>query len=68
MPFYECVKEQTDIYGHCCNMTYKNGVVQENGRTGVGVPLYKGNWEMTECKNYRNISLPSVVVKMYARF
>ena len=30
------------------------------------VPLYKGEGERTECKNYRGISLLSVVGKIYA--
>ena len=32
----------------------------------VIVPLYKGKGERTECKNYRSISLLSVIDKMYA--
>ena len=30
------------------------------------VPLYNGKGERTECKNYRGISLLSVVGKIYA--
>ena len=30
------------------------------------VPLFKGKGEVTECKNYRGISLLSVVGKIYA--
>ena len=32
----------------------------------VVVPIYKGEGEMTKCKNYRGISLSSVVGKLYA--
>ena len=31
------------------------------------VPLYNGKGERTECKNYRGISLLTVVGKIYAR-
>ena len=30
------------------------------------IPLYKGNGERAECKNYRGVSLLSVVGKIYA--
>ena len=30
------------------------------------IPLYKGKGERTECKNYRGVSLLSVVGKIYA--
>ena len=38
-----------------CNMAFENGVVPEDWRSAVIVPivpLYKGKGEMTECKNY----------------
>ena len=38
-----------------CNMTFESGVVH----------LYKGEREMTECKNYRGFGLLSVVEKIY---
>ena len=38
----------------------------ENWRSVVIVPLYKGKGERTECKNYRGISLLSMVRKIYA--
>ena len=38
----------------------------EDWRSAVIVPLYKGKGEMTESKNYRGISLLSVVGKIYA--
>ena len=38
----------------------------EDGRSTVIVPLYKGKGERSECKNYRGISLLSVVGKIYA--
>ena len=47
-------------------MTFESGVVPEGWRSAVIIPLYKGKGERTECKNYRNISLLSVVGKIYA--
>ena len=44
-----------------CNITFKNGIVPEGWRSAVIVPLYKGKGERTECKNYRGISLLSLV-------
>ena len=41
-------------------MTFDSGVVPEDWRSAVIVPLNKGKGEMTECKNYRG-SLLSVV-------
>ena len=43
-----------------------SGVVPEDWRSAVIVPLYKDKVKMTECKNYRSISLLSVVGKIYA--
>ena len=48
-----------------CNMAFESGVVFEDWRYAVIVPLYKGKGERTECNNYRNISLLSVVGKIY---
>ena len=47
-------------------MAFESGVVQEDWRSAVIVPLYKGKGERTECKNYKGISLLSVVIKIYA--
>ena len=49
-----------------CNMAFESGVVHEDWRSAVIVPLYKGKGEKTECKNYRGISLLSMVGKIYA--
>ena len=38
----------------------------EDWRPAVIVPLYKGKGERNECKNYRGISLLSVIGKTYA--
>ena len=38
-------------------MTFESGVVPEDWRSAVIVPLYKGKGERNECKNYRGISL-----------
>ena len=48
------------------NMGFERGVVPEDWRSAVIVPLYKGKGERNECKNYRGISLLSVVGKIYA--
>ena len=42
-----------------CNMAFESGVVSEDWKSALIVPLYKG-------KNYRGISLLSVVRKIYA--
>ena len=49
-----------------CSVAFESGVVPENWITSVIVPLYKGNGEMTECKNYRGICQLSLVGKIYA--
>ena len=47
-----------------CNMALESGVVPEDWRSALIVPLYKGKGESTECKNYRGISLLSIVRKI----
>ena len=47
------------------NMTFDNGVVPEYLKSTVIVPLYNGKGERPECRNYRGISLFSVVEKIY---
>ena len=49
-----------------CNMAFESCIVPEDWRSAVIVPLYKGKGERNECKNYRGISLLSVVGKIYA--
>ena len=44
-----------------CNMAFESGVVPEDWRS----PLCIGKGERTECINYRDISLLSVVAKIY---
>ena len=44
-------------------MAFESGVVTEGWTSAVIVPLYKGKGKRTECKNYRGISLLSVVLK-----
>ena len=48
-----------------CNKAFESGVVPEDWRYAVIVPLYKGKGEGTECKNFRGISLLSVDEKIY---
>ena len=45
-----------------CNMAFESGVMPEDWRYAVIVPLYKGKEERTESKKYRGISLLSVVL------
>ena len=47
-------------------MAFESGVVPEDRRSTVTVPLYNDKGERTECKNYGGISLLSVVGKIYA--
>ena len=49
-----------------CNISFESGVVPEDKRSAVIVPLCKGKGERNECKNYKGISLFSVVRKIYA--
>ena len=46
-------------------MAFESGVVPEDWGSAVIVLLYKGKGERTECKNYRGISLLSMVGKIY---
>ena len=46
-------------------MAFESGGVPEDWRSAVIVPLYKGTGERTGCKNYRSISLLSLVGKIY---
>ena len=48
-------------------MAFESGVVPEDWRSAVIVPLYKGKGQRTECSNYRGISLLSMVGKIYAQ-
>ena len=46
-----------------CNMAFES-VVPEDWRSAVNIPLYKSKGERTECKNYRGVSLMSIVGKI----
>ena len=46
-------------------MAFESGVVLEDWKSAAIVPQYKSKGERTECKNYRGISLLSVVGKIY---
>ena len=46
-----------------CNMAFESGVMLEDWRSAVIIPLYNGKGERKECGNYRGISLLSVVGK-----
>ena len=47
-------------------MDFESGGVPEHWRFAVTVPLYKDKGERTEFKNYRCITLLSVVGKIHA--
>ena len=49
-----------------CDMAFESGVVPEDLRSAVIVPLYNGKLEMIKCKNYRGMSLLNVVGNIYA--
>ena len=49
------------------NMCWRYGRVPDDWCKAVIVPLYKGKGSQQECKNYRGISLLSVVGKLYAK-
>ena len=49
-----------------CNTNFESGVLSEDWRSAVIVPLYKGKGEGNECKKYRGITVLSVVGKIYA--
>ena len=44
-------------------MAFESGVVSEDWRPVVTVPLYKSKRDKIECENYRGISLLGVVGK-----
>ena len=50
-----------------CNMAFESvlGIMPEDWRFAVIVPLYKGIGKRIECKNYRDISLSNVVGKIW---
>lgn len=50
-----------------CNKAFESGSVPENRKNKAIVLLYKRKGEKREYKNYRDISLPSVVGKMNRR-
>ena len=54
-----------DLIWRLCNLTFESGVVPEDWRSAVIIPLYKSKGERAECKNYTGISLLSVFGKIY---
>ena len=48
-------------------MGFESGVVPEDWRSTVIVPLYKAKRERTECRRYRGISLLNMVGKIYGK-
>lgn len=57
-----CVMEW--LWKLCCKV-FEKGVVPEDWKKAVIVPLYKGKGAKGDCKNYRGISLLSIVGKVY---
>ena len=55
-----------DLIWELCYMDSESGVMLEDWRSAVTVPLYKGKRKKSGCSNYRGISLLSVVVKIYS--
>src|SRR5678815_4221110 len=49
-----------------CNKAFMEGIVPRDGRRAVIVPLYKGKGDKGNIRNYRGISLLSVIGKIYA--
>lgn len=49
------------------NKCWNSGKVPEDWRKAVVVPLYKGKGSRQDAKNYRGISLLSIVSKLYAK-
>ena len=47
-----------------CNTAFQSGVVPDDWRSTVIIPLYKGKGEWTECSNYIVINLLNMVVKI----
>ena len=47
-------------------MAFESSVVPEDWRSVAIVPLYQGKGEKSECRNYRGISLLSVVGNIYS--
>ena len=41
-----------DLIWRLRNMAFESGVVSEDWRSAVIIPLYKGKGERTECSNY----------------
>ena len=46
-------------------MAFESSVVPEDWRSATTVPLYKSKGGRVECKNYRSISLLSMIGKIY---
>ena len=49
-----------------CNIAFESGAVFEDWRSSVIVQLYKDKGERNKCKNYRGISMLSLVGKIFA--
>ena len=60
------VKSGAGLDRELSSMAFERGVVPEDWRSAVIVPLYKSKGEGNECKSYRGINLLSVVRKIYA--
>ena len=65
----EMIKSEGDRVVDCiwrlCSIAFESVVVSKDWIFAVIVPRYKGKGERNECKNYTDISLLSVVGKIY---
>ena len=50
-----------------CNVCVLEEKVQNDWMKAIIVPIYKGKGDRSECKNYRGISLLSILGKVYGR-
>ena len=50
-----------------CNRTFESGIVPEDWRSAVIIPLYKSKGKRKECINNKGISLLGVVGKNICR-
>ena len=48
-----------------CNKAFVEGIVPKDWRRAIIVPLYKSKGDKGSCRNYRGISLLSVIRKIY---
>ena len=50
------VNRVVDCIWRLCNMAFESGIVANDWRSAMIIPLYKGKGERRECSNYRGIN------------